>query len=534
MSSLQISLEELGKHNSELSCWIAIDGVVYDVTKFLKAHPAGKEVILQVAGRDVTGEFFSYHRKEILQKYGPKLRIGVLPGYKESESVASLFDQYTPFAETTFARGWKSAYCTDSCRSLRLEVRKFVNEIVRPEVDRLHESAQDPPDDMVLEMGRRGIIACRVGKAAMPWVKNLKPSILPGGISPDEFTHFHELATIQELYSVGSGGVSDGLGVGATIGLPPVIYFGKKELKQRIVPEVLEGRKRICLAVTEPGAGSDVANIQMTAKLNAAGTHYIVNGIKKWITQGFVSDYYTTAVRTGGPGHKGLSLLLIENPKSPEHGTITKHKIKTSYSGAGGTALIVFENVLVPRENLLGQEGQGFKMIMANFNHERWYLCVVGSAFARISVSECYKWAIQRKAFGKRLVDQPVIRYKLAEMSAIVECLEAWLESVTFQMDSMTPMEQFENLSSTIALMKFQTGKFGWKLADNAAQIFGGRSVTRTGMGRLIEEFKNETKLTSITGGSEEVLADLAVRQVVAQCKKATESSPAATVMSRL
>jgi alkylation response protein AidB-like acyl-CoA dehydrogenase len=88
-------------------------------------------------------------------------------------------------------------------------------------------------------------------------------------------------------------------------------------------------------------------------------------------------------------------------------------------------------------------------------------------------VSECYKWAIQRKAFGKRLIDQPVIRYKLAEMSAIVECLDAWLESVTFQMDSMTPMEQFENLSSTIALMKFQIGKYGWTIADNAAQILG-------------------------------------------------------------
>jgi alkylation response protein AidB-like acyl-CoA dehydrogenase len=406
-----------------------------------------------------------------------------------------------------------------------------VKTIIGPEVDRLHEAGQDPDDEMFHEMGKRGIIACRVGKAAMPWMKG---STLPGGISPEEFTHFHELATIQELYSLGSGGVSDGLGVGATIGLPPVIYFGQKELKKRIVPQVLAGRKRICLAITEPGAGSDVANVQMTARLNKEGTHYIVNGIKKWITGGYVAEYYTTAVRTGEPGHKGISLLLIENPKSPEEGSIVKHKIKTSYSGAAGTSLIVFENVLVPRTNLLGTEGMGFKLIMANFNHERWYLCVVGSAFARVCVSECYKWAIQRKAFGKRLIDQPVIRYKLAEISAILECLDAWLESVTFQMDSMTPMEQFENLSSTIALMKLKIGQYGWTIADNAAQIFGGRAVTRTGMGRLIEEFKNGTKLTAITGGSEEIMADLAVRQAVSQCDKAREVSPEALVMSRL
>ena len=529
--SVRISESELAKHNSESSCWIAIDGVVYDVTKFLKSHPAGKEIILQVAGRNVTDEFYGFHRKEVLEKYGPKLRVGVLDQEAHADDAKMNVDLYTPFAETSFIRGWKSAYCTDSCRTLRLYVREFVNTVIRPELDRLNESGKDPEDEIFHEMGKRGIIACRVGKAAMPWMKGAK---LPGGISADDFTHFHELATIQELYSPGSGGVSDGLGVGATIGLPPVLYFGPKELKKRIVPQVLAGTKRICLAVTEPGAGSDVANIQTTARLNKEGTHYVVNGIKKWITGGYVADYYTTAVRTGGPGHKGVSLLLIENPKSPEDGSITKHKIKTSYSGAAGTALIVFENVLVPRENLLGQEGQGFKLIMANFNHERWYLCVVGSAFARTCLSECYKWAIQRKAFGKRLIDQPVIRYKLAEMSAIVECIEAWLESVTFQMDSMTPMEQFEKLSSTIALMKFQVGKHGWTLADHAAQIFGGRAVTRTGMGRLIEEFRCEAKLTAITGGSEEIMADLAVRQSISQCDQARVGSPEAVIMSRL
>ena len=531
--SVRISKSELGNHNTESSCWIAIDGVVYDVTKFLKSHPAGKEIILQVAGREVTDQFFSFHRSDVLEKYGPKLRVGVLDSVREpkSEDAKMNVDIYTPFAETSFIRGWKSAYCTESCRTLRLHVREFVNTVIRPEVERLHESAKDPEDEIFHEMGKRGIIACRVGKAAMPWMKG---STLPGGISPEEFTHFHELAAVQELYSIGSGGVSDGLGVGATIGLPPVIYFGQKELKKRIVPQVLGGTKRICLAITEPGAGSDVANIQMTAKLNKEGTHYVVNGIKKWITGGYVADFYTTAVRTGGPGHKGISLLLIENPKSPEEGSIVKHKIKTSYSGAAGTALIIFDNVLVPRENVLGQEGQGFKMIMANFNHERWYLCVVGSAFARKCVSECYKWGIQRKAFGKRLIDQPVIRYKLAEMSAIVECFESWLESVTYQMDSMTPMEQFENLSSTIALMKFQVGQCGWKLADNAAQLFGGRSVTRTGMGRFIEEFKNGTKLTSITGGSEEIMADLGVRLAVSQLEQTLRVSKDAVVMSRL
>ena len=149
-------------------------------------------------------------------------------------------------------------------------------------------------------------------------------------------------------------------------------------------------------------------------------------------------------------------------------------------------------------------------------------------------VAECYRWAIQRKAFGKRLVDQPVIRYKLAEMSAMLECLESWLESITYQMDCMTPMEQFEKLSATIALAKFQFGRYGWKIADHACQILGGRGVTRTGMGRLIEGFKNEAKFTAITGGSEEVIADLAVRQAVGQVKQAQKKSKDAVMMARL
>ena len=532
-----ITTSELQEHNTTNSCWIAIDGIVYDVTKFLKSHPGGISAVVDVSGGDATEAFFTYHKKEVLVKYAKRFRIGTVSAATVIEPTlpSPQFDTYTPFAETPSVRGWTSPYLSDSHRQLRAAVRAFVDKHVLPEVEFLHESNTDPSEELFLEMGKAGIIAARVGKAAMPYVKRLGIA-LAGGVDPEKFDHFHELAAVQELYRIGSGGVSDGLGVGATIGLPPIIHFGQKALKNRIVPEVLAGRVRACLAISGPEAGSDVANVAITATLDAAGTHYVVNGMRKWIT-GSGTKYptvYTTAVRTGGPGHTGISLLVIEDPKTPEDGSITKHRIKTSYSGAGGTALLIFDNVRVPRENLLGGEGDGFKLIMANFNHERWYLCVVGSSFARAVVAECYRWAIQRKAFGKRLVDQPVIRYKLAEMSAMLECLESWLESVTFQMDQMTPMEQFTQLSATIALMKFQFGRYGWTIADHAAQIFGGRGVTRTGMGRFIEAFKNEAKFTAITGGSEEVIADLAVRQAVGQADRLRKKSDHAKMLSRL
>jgi alkylation response protein AidB-like acyl-CoA dehydrogenase/predicted heme/steroid binding protein len=535
-SSSSITLDALRSHNRIDDCWIAIDGVVYDVTKFLNVHPAGKQVILSVAGKDVTSEFYSFHKRDILDKYGEKLKVGLLESSEKSLQVSAddePFDVYTPFAESSFTRGWKSPYMNPSHHEFRRSMREFMVKHIIPTVEQVHERGQDPDDEIFSRLGQAGILASRCGPCAMPYVTKLGMT-LPGGISASDFDYFHEQIAIDEIYRCGSGGVADGLGGGLTIGLPPVINFGRKKLRERIVPECLLGNKRICLAITEPGAGSDVANIQMTAKLNFEKTHYIVNGVKKWITGGYVADYFTTAVRTGGPGHQGISLLLIESPSSPGSGSVSRHKIKTSYSGAAGTSLLIFDNVLVPRENLLGQEGDGFKLIMANFNHERWYICAISSAFGRHVVGECYRWAIGRKAFGKRLIDQPVIRYKLAEMSAAVECLDSWLESITYQMNTMDMMEQYTNLSAPIALCKFLFTRQGVMLGDNACQIFGGRAVTRTGMGRIIEYFKNELKLAAILGGSEEIVADLAVRQVTGQAKKLEEKKNEAKVMLRL
>jgi len=142
---------------------------------------------------------------------------------------------------------------------------------------------------------------------------------------------------------IGYPGVVDSLTAGFIIGLPPVVKFGSKELQDRVVPEVLNGNKRICLAITDPDAGSDVAGLTCIAKKSECGKFYIVNGTKKWITNGMFCDYFVTAVRTGDKGIFGISMMVIE--RGP--GLSTK-LIKTSYSPSAGTAYITFENVKVP------------------------------------------------------------------------------------------------------------------------------------------------------------------------------------------
>ena len=324
------------------------------------------------------------------------------------------------------------------------------------------------------------MIASQVGPG--PWLKGLT---LPGGIKPEEFDYFHELIAHQETARIGAPGFADGISSGYSIGLPPIFNFGPPALKARIIPEVLLGKKRICLAITEPYAGSDVASIRATAKRTADGKHFIVNGVKKWITNGTFCDYFSTAVVT----EKGITMLLIERSDGLE----TK-AIKTSYSPAAGTAYVIFENVKVPVENILGVEGKGFQVIMYNFNHERWYICGAITGAARTVVEECLMWANQRKVFGKRLIDQAVIRNKLASMISQLESVENWLENITFQMCNMPYSEQSVKLAGPIALLKYQCTRVAHHISDDACQIFGGRAITKTGMGRTIESFQRTYK----------------------------------------
>jgi len=256
-----------------------------------------------------------------------------------------------------------------------------------------------------------------------------------------------------------------------------------------------------------------VGGMLTTAVKTPDGKHYIVNGVKKWITNGHFADYFTTAVRTG-EGKGGFSMLFISRDME---GVITK-PIKTTYSSCAGTALVILDNVKVPVENLMGmgnkgQEGQGFALIMYNFNHERWFIVAQFLSACRVLISDCFKWANQRMAFGKPLIEQPVLRQKLARMAGVVESAHSMMENCTYQMDTMPYKEQSLKLGGPIALLKYQATRTGTLVADEAVQMFGGRGITRTGMGMNVERFQKTYKYAAILGGSEEVLADLAVRQ---------------------
>lgn len=410
-----------------------------------------------------------------------------------------LFGEGNAFSDPAWYQSYNSPYYNDTHRKLRQMFREFVEEEIMPNCHEWDEAGVIP-QEIYTKAGQTGAMALCIGR---PWPKKYIGEC-PWGFEPD---YFHELVLYDELSRCGSGGFLWGLAGGTTIGLPPIYNRASEEVKQRVMKPCLTGEKVACLCITEPTAGSDVANLRTTAKLE--GDHYILNGEKKWITNGIFAEYFTVACRTGGPGGKGLSLLLVEKSMPG----ITTRKMKCSGVWSSGTTYITFEDVKVPKGNLMGKEGKGFSYIMENFNHERFGICCMTNRFSRVCLEEALKFASKRKTFGKALIDHPVIRWKLAEMARQIEATHNWLEQVTYNMNTMKKMEANIKLGGQTALLKVQCTKVFEYCAREGAQIFGGLGYTRGGQGEKVERLSREVRAMAVPGGSEEIMLDLGVRQ---------------------
>jgi acyl-CoA dehydrogenase len=270
-------------------------------------------------------------------------------------------------------------------------------------------------------------------------------------------------------------------------------------LKARVLPAILSGRKVSALAITEPGGGSDVANLQTRARRD--GDFYVVDGSKTFITSGMRADFLTVAVRTGGPGACGVSLLLVEGDALG----LQRTSLKKMGWWASDTATLYFENCRVPAANLIGEENSGFRTIMLNFNDERLHMAASSTAFARVCLDEAITWAKGRKTFGKPLTQHQVIRHKLVDMAMRIEASQAMLEMLTWR------LEQGDDPIAEICMLKNQATTTLAFCASEAVQIFGGAGFMR---GAKVERIYREVKVNAIGAGTEEIMKDLASRQM--------------------
>ncbi|KAI9710466.1 MAG: hypothetical protein M1820_002602 [Bogoriella megaspora] len=510
MAQKSYSRDEVSSNNTEDSLWCIVDHRVYDLTDFIDAHPGGSVVLTQIAGTDATSAFYNLHRHEVLQKYS-SLCIGTVEGETPEVIDPQPGDlSKVPYAEPLWlVPQFKSSYYGESHRRLQKALRIFVDTYVTPEAQEKERDGTYISQELIDRMAETNILAMRLGPG--PHLHGRK--LLGGVVDGKEFDYFHDLVVAQELVRANARGFQDGNMAGMTISLTAVRnWMGDQARREKVTEEVLSGRKKMCLAITEAFAGSDVAGLRTTAEKTEDGKFYVVNGTKKWITNGMWSDYFVTGCKT----KNGFSVLLIDRQEGVE-----TSQIKTSYSTTAGTAYVQFENVKVPVENLLGKEEQGFQVIMSNFNHERWGMVCAVLRQSRMVVEECLKWSHQRIVFGKPLVSQPVIRQKLARMISHIEANQAWLEQITHQMCQMSYAQQSKLLGGPIGLLKSFSTRSAHEIADDATNIFGGRGITQTGMGKVVEMFNRTYKFDAILGGTEEILADLGVRQAMKNMPKA-------------
>lgn len=427
--------------------------------------------------------------------------------------------------------GLPSPYYNDSHKKWQKTCRALVDELLMPEGGEW-ERAGDVPENLYAKFAAANFLIPNLS-APLPvkWLHKLGIYELPGGLKVEDFDYLHNLIYVDEMARTGSMGPSGAVTTGIAFGLPPILKFGNEQLQERFVPDLITGKKRICIAITEPGAGSDVSNISTTAIRTKDGKHFIVNGTKKWITNGLWSDYAAMAVRTGGPGPGGLSMMVVPLLNTPG---VNMRRIKVGGQTAAGTTFIELDDVKVPAENLIGVEGMGMKYVMQNFNHERLTIAIGCNRISRVAISAAFEYCLKREAFGKTLMEQPVVRHRLAKCGADLEAHWAWVEQFTYCMTKLSHAEANAELGGLTAMAKAQGGRVLETCASTAVLLFGGNGYTRTGQGEIAERIYREVPGARIPGGSEDVMLDLGIRQLVKNFQRKTKELEAAGTSSKL
>ncbi|KAL1621329.1 hypothetical protein SLS56_009269 [Neofusicoccum ribis] len=427
----------------------------------------------------------------------------------------------TPFAEPPWLAGLPSPYHSESHRRWQRDIRAFIEQNLLQHAFEW-EREETVPEHVFETFAKANMLLPNL-PAPLPaaWLRELGITELLGGLKVEEFDYIHNAIYNDEMARAGLAGPSGSLTVGMAFGVPPIIKFGDRQLQERFLPELLTGKKRACIAITEPEAGSDVANITTTAVKTPDGKHYIINGTKKWITNGIWSDYSAMAVRTGGPGPAGLSMVVVPLKGYPG---VSMRRLKVSGQVSAGTTFIELDDVKVPVENLIGQEGAGMKYIMTNFNHERLTIAVGTARYARVAVASAMEYVMKREAFGKALIEQPVVRHRLAKAGAELESLQAWVDQFVYQMTKLKKEEADVELGGLTALAKARAGMVFDECARCAVLLFGGNGYTRTGQGEIAERLYREVPGQRIPGGSEDVLLDLSIRQLVKNYRNKTKA----------
>lgn len=377
-----------------------------------------------------------------------------------------------------------SPFDTEERVAFRDTLAKLIASDVTPYVDEWDEAGAIPWE-LHAKFGQMGVFGFGVDEEY-------------GGLGFDDM--FMRAAFSEEIGKCGANGVWAALN-GRTISIMPIQELATDEIKLEVLPDVVGGIKSSSLAITEPSGGSDVARLKTTAKKD--GGDYVLNGSKTFITSAMDSEYFVVGARTGGDGIKGISLFFVRHDDPGFSRVPLERKMGWWCSNQ---ATLFFDDMRLPADRMLGEENRGFISIMQNFNPERISLAATALGMAKLCLNESINWAQERQTFGQPLLQHQVIRHKIAEMSARIDACDAYMNQVCWMANEDRP-----GIAGDIAKLKFHTTKMLEYVTSEAMQILGGAGYLR---GNVVERAYREVKVLAIGGGSEEIMRDLAVRQM--------------------
>ena len=370
-----------------------------------------------------------------------------------------------------------SLYFDEEHVMFRKMVRQFAEKEIEPHVDAWEAQAIWPARELLPKMGKLGLLGLSYPEEY-------------GGAGLD---YWYNVILHEELGRCSCGGVPMGISVHTDMATPALAQHGSEELKQRFLKAAIAGDMLAAIAVSEPDAGSDVAGIRTRAEPD--GDSYIINGSKMWITNGTQADFLVLLARSNeGRGYRGMSLIVVPTDTPGFH---VSRKLEKMGNHSSDTAILSFDDVRVPQSFRIGEEGMGFQLQMQQFQKERLVASVLGLAGAERAIEITVKYCKERQTFGKPLIENQWIHFKLAELLAEVEALR----QLNYHCTRM--MVAGEDATKEVSMAKLKVGRLVRQVADTCVQFHGGMGYVEE---YPIARYFRDSRLLSIGGGADEIM----------------------------
>ncbi len=369
------------------------------------------------------------------------------------------------------------SYFTAEHEAFRQTVRRFVETEINPHVEAWEEARLWPARDVLKKMGNLGLLGLTYPEAY-------------GGGGVD---YWYSVVLLEELGRADCAAVPMGIAVHTDMATPALAEFGSDDLKRRFLAPAIAGDMVAAIGVSEPDAGSDVAAIRTRAVVD--GSDYVINGSKMWITNGTQADFVTLLARTSGErGFRGMSLIVVPTDTPGFH---VSRKLEKLGNHASDTAILTFEDMRVPQANRIGEEGFGFMLQMGQFQRERLAGCLMSTAGMEKIIRMTIAYCRERQAFGKPLIDNQVIHFRLCELLTEVEALRQ------LNYHCVRLLVAGEDVTKEVSMAKLKAGRLAREVADSCLQFHGGMGyVEEYPMARYFRD----ARLLSIGGGADEIM----------------------------